>query len=246
MKLAFDAVCWDHDGLLVDTEQLFFTSTREVFAESGVLLTEQLWSVEYLSKGGTTASIASTLGLDRSAEKLIAERNRRYKELLRACPPLRPGVIETLQSLFGSVPMALVTGSNREDIDTVHQGTGMLGLFTAIIARADYAAAKPAPDAYIAAAKQLGVAPERSLAVEDSERGMIAALAAGMKCVVVPNNLTRLFEFAGAHAIEESVITVPRYLGLQMKASKASQPTPLAVTPPAGAPGAPTCERGCL
>lgn len=210
---AFEAVCWDHDGLLVDTEQLFFTSTREVFAEAGVILTEQFWSTEYLSKGGTTTAIAAAFGLEPSAvAHVLAERTRRYQALLRASPPLRPGVMETLRSLAGRIPMALVTGSHREDIETVHRTTGLLGLFTVVVARNDYPSAKPAPDAYLAATKILGVDPARSLAVEDSERGMKSALAAGLKCIVVPNDLTRRFEFAGAYAREESVAAVLRYL----------------------------------
>jgi HAD superfamily hydrolase (TIGR01509 family) len=108
--------------------------------------------------------------------------------------------------------MALVTGSGRADIDLMHRRTGLLGLFRVIVTREDYPEAKPAPDGYLEAAKRLGLAPQRCLAVEDSARGLGAAIAAGMRCVVVPSDLTRGQRFEGAHAVETSVAAVPGHV----------------------------------
>lgn len=210
MKPVFDAVCWDHDGLLVDTEHLFYTATREVFAECGASLTPQCWSTEYLSKGTGTAAIAVALGVsDSQTDEVVAERNRRYREALRAELPLRPGVAETLRTLVQVLPLALVTGSRREEIELVHGRTDFLKFFRVVVTRHDYQSAKPAPDAYREAARRLGVEAGRCLAVEDSERGLAAAVAAGMKCIAVPNYLTANQSFAQAWAVEASVVAIP-------------------------------------
>lgn len=213
MNNGFDAVCWDHDGLLVDSEAYFFAATREVFGEAGVELTAARWSEEYLAKAWTTTAVGIALGLspDRM-EGLVAERNRRYRAMLELSTPFRPAVRETLEALATRVPMALVTGSCRADIDLMHRRTGLLGLFRVIVTREDYPEAKPAPDGYLEAAKRLGLAPERCLAVEDSARGLGAAIAAGMRCVVVPSDLTRSLRFDGALAMEETVAAVPGYV----------------------------------
>jgi HAD superfamily hydrolase (TIGR01509 family) len=213
MNTGFDAVCWDHDGLLVDSEAFFFAATREVFAEAGVELSASFWSGEYLSKATTTTAVGIALGLALARmESIVTERNRRYRAMLEVRTPFRPAVRETLEALSMRVPMALVTGSGRADIDLMHRRTGLLGLFRFVITREDYPEAKPAPDGYLEAAKRLGLPPQRCLAVEDSARGLGAAIAAGMRCVVVPSDLTRSQRFEGAHAVETSVAAVPGYV----------------------------------
>ena len=213
MKRLFDAICWDHDGLLVDTESLFFTTTRDILRTAGVNLSLEHWSREYLSRGLGTAAVAEGLGVPvTDSPALVAIRNRMYRESLEQSPPLCRGASDTLRRLHGKLPMALVTGSQREDIELVHRSTGLLTLFETIVARADYDQPKPAPDPYLEAARRLGIEPVRCLAVEDSERGLRAAIAAGMRCVVVPSELTRGQKFIGAGAIESCVDRVPSHV----------------------------------
>lgn len=209
IKSTFKAICWDHDGLLVDTERLFFEATREVFAEAGVLLPVELWTMEYLSKGVGTESISLRLGLTKSqTDEVIRERNQRYRARLELSPPLRPNVMGVLESLRGVLPLALVTGSPREQVFAVHRKTHLLDCFSAIIAREDYERAKPEPDSYLEAVRQLGVFPHDCFAVEDSKRGLSAAISAGMKCIVVPNSLTSGQDFALAYSIEADLTAI--------------------------------------
>jgi HAD superfamily hydrolase (TIGR01509 family) len=213
MKPLFDAICWDHDGLLVDSESLFFTTTRDVLREVGVRLSQEHWSDEYLSRGLGTAAVAQGLGVSAlQCKALVETRNRLYRESLESSPPLCSAADDTLRILHGKLPMALVTGSEREDIDLIHRSTGLLELFGTIVARSDYDRPKPAPDPYLEAARRLGVQPERCLAVEDSERGLRAAIAAGMRCVVIPSHLTSGQAFEGAYAIEACLDRIPSYV----------------------------------
>ncbi len=209
MTRHFEVVCFDHDGLLVDTEVLFFQITRDMFHGLGVDLTEELWSREYLSKGRGSAMIAGDFGISKERiEPLLDARNQRYRDSLPQAP-LRPHAREVLTVLHGRVPLALVTGNNREAIEIVHRSTGLLSLFSVIVTQEDFPKAKPAPDAYLTAAKRLGLAPERCLAVEDSERGLASAVAAGMPCIAVPGSLTKTQSFPGALAIEETLERIP-------------------------------------
>jgi HAD superfamily hydrolase (TIGR01509 family) len=213
MKPLFDAICWDHDGLLVDSEYLFFSTTRDVLLEVGVCLSQEHWSDKYLSCGLGTAAVAQGLGVSAlQCKALVETRNRLYRESLESSPPLCSAAEDTLRLLHGKLPMALVTGSEREDIDLIHRSTGLLKLFGTIVARSDYDLPKPAPDPYLEAARRLGVPPERCLAVEDSARGLRAAIAAGMRCVVIPGPLTSGQAFEGAYAIEACLDRIPSHV----------------------------------
>ncbi|MFT3780892.1 MAG: HAD family phosphatase [Nibricoccus sp.] len=213
MRIEADALFWDHDGLLVETEMLFYSITRDLVQTKGIEITEDLWSSEYLSKARGTTAIVADFGLrGAEAEAIIEIRNRRYYELLEDAPPLCPFARETLTALKKRFPMALVTGNSRRAINIVHRTTCLLSIFDDIITQDDFPNPKPAPDCYLLAARRLGAEPSRCVAIEDSERGMNAALSAGMRCIVVPSALTKRQKFDGALAIEPSLERLPMFL----------------------------------
>jgi HAD superfamily hydrolase (TIGR01509 family) len=119
------------------------------------------------------------------------------------------GVKECLEALRGKIPMAIVTSSLREGFEAVHAKTGLLDYFEFALTSGDYDRHKPHPEPYLSAAARLGVSPEQCVVVEDSERGLESATRAGMRCLVIPNRLTRGFEFQTAHAVLESARDVP-------------------------------------
>ena len=188
-----EAVLFDNDGLLVDTESAFFEVTAEAFAGENADLTAGYWAKTYLREGRTSREIAGDLGVraDR-IEILIEERNRIWRERIEAGVPLRPNVRETLQALAGKVRMAIVTGSPAAQFDAVHRFTDLRGFFEAVVTSDDYERSKPHPDAYIAAIGMIGLPAGRCVAVEDSPRGVAAALSAGLRCILVPTELTDL------------------------------------------------------
>jgi HAD superfamily hydrolase (TIGR01509 family) len=119
---------------------------------------------------------------------------QRAEEGIRICP----GVPEVLATLKGRVRQALVTGSPRDQLLLVHRSTGLLPLFDCVVTSEDAPRPKPAPDLYLKALERLGLPPGRCLAVEDSARGVAAAGAAGIRCVLVPHELTDAQARAGA------------------------------------------------
>jgi HAD superfamily hydrolase (TIGR01509 family) len=208
------AVLWDNDGVLVDTETLFFDITRQAFVELGVSLTKEVWGRRYLSDGSPSRVIAAELGADPARIVPVLEaRNQQYRRLLTAPPLIRPRVRETLSTLASTVRFAIVTGCDRQQLELVHQSTNLLGFFELIVTSDNCTHAKPHPELYLTALKALDLPASECIAVEDSPRGLASARAAGVACVVVPTELTAGLDFEGAISVEKDVSGVLRRVG---------------------------------
>jgi HAD superfamily hydrolase (TIGR01509 family) len=208
-----EAVLFDNDGVLVDTEVLFFEATRSAFRQLGLDLTAEVWGASYLAEAKRSRDVALALGADPSAiDGVLEERNLQYWRVLQQPPPLRPQVRETLAKLRGSTRMAIVTGCGRDQLARAHAASSLLGFFDVIITSDDCSNGKPHPEPYLAATRALGVLPERCIAVEDSPRGLASAREAGVPCVVVPTELTRMLPFQGALAVECDLSGVMRHI----------------------------------
>lgn len=210
-----EAIFWDNDGVLVDTEELFFEANRVVMGEQGVDLDRETF-VEWSLRQGR--SIFETLEGCSEADRMALRdhRNDIYVGFLEQGVDVFDGVESTLQTLHGGVPMGIVTSAYPDHFDLIHGRTGLLRFFEFVLKGGDYERHKPHPDPYLAAAKRLKVDPKRCLVVEDSERGLHAALAAGMQCIVIPNVLATDADWSGAHVVVESVrdvVDVARELG---------------------------------
>jgi HAD superfamily hydrolase (TIGR01509 family) len=204
------AVFWDNDGVLVDTEKLYFQATRELLLGAGVNLTQSLFQRISLREGRSAFTLAEERGIPSEViARLQEERNRRYTELLGGGVRVLDGVVDALAALRGRVTQGIVTSSRRIHFDAIHAGTDLLSWFDFVLAREDYRLSKPDPEPYRLAVKRSGFAAEECAAIEDSERGLQSALAAGIRCLVVPNDLTRGGSFDGAWRILSGAGEVP-------------------------------------
>jgi HAD superfamily hydrolase (TIGR01509 family) len=204
------AIFWDNDGVLVDTEKLYFQATRELLLRTGVTLTQAHFMRISLVEGRSVFDLAKEKGFSQEEiDRLHGERNRRYTELLRRGVSVIDGVEEILGAMRGKVLQAIVTSSRREHFDAIHAGTGLLPWFDFVLTREDYVLSKPNPEPYLTALKRSGFDAEECLVVEDSPRGLASALAAGIRCLVVPNDLTRGASFPGAWRVLESCREIP-------------------------------------
>jgi HAD superfamily hydrolase (TIGR01509 family) len=193
------ALLWDHDGVLVDTEKFYFQANRELLAEVGVELSEADYR-RYLLIAGTGAwHLALERGCS-AAEIAVLKRRRdeRYRELLLMEDVTIAGVAELLAELHLHVRMAIVTSSRRSDFDAIHSRTDLTRHFELILAREDYGLSKPNPEPYTTALARLQLPASECLVIEDSERGLSAAKAAGLTCWVIPSALTRSSNFGAA------------------------------------------------
>ena len=207
------AILWDNDGVLVDTEHLYFQATQLVLASAGVDLTEQQYIAHFLVNGRGAWHLLEERGVgEDEIARLRDERNDLYGRLLRQGPRAIPGVAETLRQLRGRYVMGVVTSSRKDHFDLIHEHTGLLPYFDFVLTASDYPRVKPYPDPYLAAVDRSGVGAEACVAIEDSERGLEAATLAGVRCIVVPTALTQGGRFEGAHRVLANVSEIPAAL----------------------------------
>lgn len=210
--MRLQAIFWDNDGVLVDTEALYFDATREILAGAGVHIDEAQYVDYSLRQGRSLFELVRDALDDDGVERLRAARNARYAERLAAGVAALDGIDAVLAGLHGRVAMAVVTSSNHDHFQLIHRATGLLRYFDFALTNRDYARTKPHPDGYLAALARSGVDPADCVAIEDSERGVAAAVAAGLRCIAIPHGLTRGGDFGAAHRVLAHVGELPALL----------------------------------
>ncbi len=204
------AIFWDNDGVLVDTEKLYYRANKEIFLKAGIDLTEELYIENFLIRSIGTWHLAEEKGYGQEEiRRLREERNRRYAELLENEAKVINGVEDTLKFLHGKFIMGVVTSSRKDHFYTIHRKTGLLKYLDFTLTSDDYAEPKPNPEPYLKALELTGIDSTECVAVEDSERGLRAALGAGLKCYVIPTSLTNKCNFTGAEKILKSISDIP-------------------------------------
>jgi len=209
----FKALLWDNDGVLVDTEHLYFEATRATLARWDIAFTEEQYQELFLRQGtGTRYFVAQHGWSDEDFARFRGERGAAYSALLREGVRLIDGVADVLAGVHGRYIMGIVTSSQQEHFDLIHASSGLLQYFQFVLAAGDYANLKPHPEPYLKGLARTGVAPQDCLVIEDSERGLAAATAAGLRCVIVPSRLTAGAEFRGAHRVLRDIRELPALL----------------------------------
>jgi HAD superfamily hydrolase (TIGR01509 family) len=200
------AIFWDNDGVLVETEHLYFQATQHVLASVGIPLTQQDYVELFLVQGRGAWHVAMERGIGPSdIERLRNERNALYGDLLAQAPRLTAGITEVLDALRGKYVMGVVTSSRKDHFDLMHRTTGLLKYFDFVLTASDFSRVKPDPEPYLRAVDRSGVGRESCVAIEDSARGLESATGAGISCIVVPTALTQGSDFAGAHRVLGSI-----------------------------------------
>lgn len=183
------AVIFDLDGVLLDSEQLW-NQAKEAFvrATGGHWRDDAPRAMIGMSSPEWSRYMHDELGVPLPPEEINRCVVARMEERYRSGLPLLPGAVETVQALAGHWPEALASSANREIIDLVLELSGLAETFAATVSSEEVARGKPAPDVYLEAARRLGVEPARSVAVEDSGNGLRSAAAAGMTTIAIPNH----------------------------------------------------------
>jgi beta-phosphoglucomutase-like phosphatase (HAD superfamily) len=168
---------------------LHFRAWTRAMEDLGGTFPEELF---YSWGGKPTAIIVAELnakfGLSLDVEKTVRRKEDFYLTLVSKVTPVQP-VLDFAKRIHGTAPMAIASGGHHELVDATLAALGIAGLFAAVVCAEDYANGKPAPDAFLEAARRLGVAPEDCVVFEDSPTGIAAAEAAGMAHVFVPTGL---------------------------------------------------------
>jgi beta-phosphoglucomutase len=193
------AVIFDFDGVLADSEPLHMRAWQDVLANVGVDLTEEEYYAHYLGYDDEglirMLNEARSLRLGTATQQaLLGEKAQATAELLRQPGVLFPGARQCVERLAAAVPLAIASGALRHEIEMVLEGTGLARWFPVIVASGETPLSKPAPDPYQRAvallqeAGRLGnghAAAARCVAIEDSRWGLASARAAGLRTVAV-------------------------------------------------------------
>jgi len=183
------AVIFDMDGLLVDTEPLWFRARAELFQSHGLAWTE----ADQIKCMGVSTAFWAELMADRldgrmQPDEIVDDIVERMTAYYRASEvELLPGAQEALAWCRANYPLGLASGSHKQLVRAAVEGMGWAPLFTEILSSDDCAAGKPAPDVYLEVIRRLGVQPEETAIIEDAPSGILAGHAAGARVIAVPN-----------------------------------------------------------
>ncbi len=214
-----EALVLDFDGTILETETPDYRSWQETFESFGVSLDPTLWASYVGGASGGFDAVAHLVELsgrviDQEAVRL--DRRRRYLELV-AAEPLRPGVLAIIESAERlGLRLGVASSATRNWVVGHLKGRGLMGKFGSVWCGDDVSVVKPDPEVYLAVTEELGVAPSRALAIEDSARGVASAKRAGLPCVAVPNSITAGMDFSWADAVYPTLegVSLEEMIGL--------------------------------
>lgn len=199
MRTALQAIIFDFDGVIADSEPIHLKAFQRALAEEGIELTSADYYARYL--GFDDVGLMESLGRDRGialseprVTALVALKGEKFQELLEGGAVLFPGAVDFINAAAAEVPVAIASGALKHEILEVVEGAGVAALFKAIVAAGDTPESKPSPAPYLLAFEQLRQATGRPLdarrcvAIEDSRWGLESARGAGLRCVGVTSS----------------------------------------------------------
>ena len=203
---------WDNDGVLVDTEHWYFSATQRALAELGVALSMEAYQ-QIMIHGRSSWQLALQAGVEpRQVEQARKRRDRYYRLYLSNEDVRIEGVFEVLAELSQHYKMAIVTTCKRRDFELIHDNLDLLQFMQFVLTREDYQESKPHPEPYLTALQKFSATPQQALVIEDSERGLHAARAAAIDCVVVDYHFTRSHDFGTAQYKLQNLVELPQLL----------------------------------
>ena len=189
-------ILFDNDGVLVETEGWYYEASKRAlkeFFDYDVTL-ERYMQLMTDGKG-------VWVDIDASKKEIIKARDQRdlyYREYLKSEELSIPNVYEVLKELSKKYKMGIVTTSRRVDFELIHKGRGITDFMEFVLCVEDYEKAKPHPDPYLKGLELFNCKKSEALVIEDSERGLLSANAAGIECAIVYNEFTKTQDFSSA------------------------------------------------
>ena len=185
-----EAVVFDLDGVLLDTEELWDEARREIAEERGGRWREDAQrAMMGMSSPEWSRYMHDVIGVPDPPERISEEVVERLAELYQRQLPLVDGAIEAARRIGARWPLGIASSSNRPLIDLFLDLTRTRDLFQATVSSEEVAHGKPAPDVYLEATARLGVSADRCAAIEDSENGIRSAGTAEMCVIAIPNHV---------------------------------------------------------
>ncbi|MXW24902.1 MAG: HAD-IA family hydrolase [Dehalococcoidia bacterium] len=193
-------ILFDHDGVLVETEQWYYLANERALASLGIDLPRDVYLAN-MANGVSAWERARDSGIAESEiGRAREQRNRYYQEYLMTEDIEIEGILETLAELSGTYRMGVVTTAKPPDFALIHEKRSILDHMEFCLTRGDYERAKPHPEPYLAGLERFGAPAAEAVVIEDSARGLKSAVGAGIDCIVVANEFTATHDFSTATA----------------------------------------------
>lgn len=197
-------ILFDHDGTLINSESVHFSLWQQILAKHGVTLTDAFYCEKMagIPVKQNAIDVVRHFRLEVTPESLANEKHQKVKEYLsKQAFPLMPYATETIKLCFEKgYRLAIVTGGSALSVQKTLSAYNLAHYISCVVSVEDVANSKPAPDCYKLAMKQLAVLPSQCVAIEDTQHGMQAAVAAGIPCVVIPTAQSLKHNFSDATA----------------------------------------------
>jgi beta-phosphoglucomutase len=218
MSRPLQAIVFDFDGVIANSEPLHLLAFQQALADDGVELTATEYYSRYL--GYDDVGMFEALGRDRGMSmqsgrvaELVARKGDRMQNLLHSGSVLFPGALEFIRTAAAAVPIAIASGALRHEIDEIIDAAGVANLFATIVAAGDTPESKPSPAPYRLAFEQLqektgrALDPRRAVAIEDSRWGLESARGAGLRLVGVTSSYSA-GELSSAELVVDGLATL--------------------------------------
>ena len=203
-----NGIIFDFDGLLADSEPYHYLAYNQIFEKYGHSLNKSEYWVEWTSKGQGIAGEIKRHNLDLPIDP-IKLREQKFEVYSQYCQngdiKLFPEAIKVAKKLKANLPVAIASGSWKHDIRAILKNSGAEYLFDNILGKESAIKEKPHPDIFINAAKSLHCHASQCMVIEDALKGLIAAKAANMACIIILNQLNQKIDFSEADLVFPSL-----------------------------------------
>ena len=214
--MPLQAILFDHDGTLVDSEPVHFRMWATVLAAYGVTLSEQQYVAHYagVPTPASAVDLVRRFKLDESPTVLADAKHAATKEfLLKSAFPLMDGVRAAIAEFRrAGLELAVVTGASGNGVHATLRANDLQRHFATVVSGDDVRASKPAPDCYVLALERLGLDGEDCLAIEDTQHGLQAAHGAGIRCLALPTHMSKHHNFDCAEAVLDGMPQAVAYI----------------------------------
>ena len=196
------ALIFDMDGLMIDSERLYFQSERDIAASFGKEIREEiLWRMMGRNPIEGLEILVSELKLPISPQDAVIMRNKVMREKIKNDLRAMPGLFHIIDAFYGQLKLAVSTGAQKEFLEMAMNQLGIRDKFDVLQASDDIRRGKPDPEIFLKTCEKLELEPEECIVLEDSENGVRAGRLAGCYVIAVPSEYTRSQDFRVAHFV---------------------------------------------
>jgi len=187
-------VIFDMNGVITDDEDLHELATQKAFEKVGLMITPAIYRQYCLGRTDAAAFVDLIRDFhlkNQEASSIITDKSILYQTLIADNLKVYLGVVDLIKRLSRKYTLALTTSSTFEEVQTVVNQLQIKDIFKVIVSSRDVKRGKPDPEPYLLTAEKLDIPYENCAVIEDSENGIRSAIAAGMKCIAIPNTENR-------------------------------------------------------